>query len=236
MKCVIIFYFVAIYIGAIPGGEAKPGANELKNCGRIKRIPHAVVYFITQTEIGVNCNAGYRFENNHTSASYVCSDDQWILRDFNPTVPKACTPICDPPCENNGICNRPGECLCPNSFTGSRCEIASKTCGDIPQSTNTYYNTDDGISLRFNCVEGTFFQDGTSTLEMFCNEDPREWQPLNKNGNFSIDCNTMCNLNGKKYPIGKTIIKSCNTCTCRSNGKFNCTRFICPAHSLLYYH
>ncbi|XP_033096566.1 uncharacterized protein LOC117100842 [Anneissia japonica] len=39
-----------------------------------------------------------------------------------------CLPVCVPPCENNGHCSGPGQCNCPDTYTGDRCEDDVDEC------------------------------------------------------------------------------------------------------------
>ena len=34
--------------------------------------------------------------------------------------------VCDPPCQNGGICKNSGKCKCPFGFKGSQCQLVRK--------------------------------------------------------------------------------------------------------------
>lgn len=40
--------------------------------------------------------------------------------------------ICLPECQNNGICVAPGQCNCPENFSGPQCQFENKPCLNYP--------------------------------------------------------------------------------------------------------
>lgn len=42
--------------------------------------------------------------------------------------------VCNPPCENGGICEKPNKCNCPKSYDGSLCQYLSAPCHGFPNT------------------------------------------------------------------------------------------------------
>jgi len=65
------------------------------------------------------CAAGYIFPEKKTKvAVYKCQGGEWVMQDGDET---ACSPLCDPPCEN-GVCIEPDTCDCDDGFIGDLCD------------------------------------------------------------------------------------------------------------------
>ncbi|XP_070575061.1 mucin-5AC-like [Ptychodera flava] len=74
-----------------------------------------------ETICASTCDDGFVMENGETTISYTCDH---VTQQWSPsTAFPSCHAICDPPCQNNGICQAPGECLCVHGFQGDYCEI-----------------------------------------------------------------------------------------------------------------
>ncbi|XP_077861966.1 mucin-2-like [Saccoglossus kowalevskii] len=121
-----------------------PASNSFTSCQRGS----------TETSCTATCSHGYQMSNGETSVTYDCNhlSNQWIPSEEFPR----CDPVCDPPCQNDGLCQTPGRCLCLHGYTGNTCEISPEDyCeNNLCQHGSTCYSNPSTHSYYCSCADG----------------------------------------------------------------------------------
>ncbi|XP_034254763.1 epidermal growth factor-like protein 7 [Thrips palmi] len=80
------------------------------------------------------------------------------------TSPFGCdSPVCHPPCENGGVCERPDVCVCRAGFTGPRCQADVDECDEAAERRCDHVCSNTPGSFRCQCRPGFVLQpDGRS--------------------------------------------------------------------------
>ncbi|XP_066977680.1 uncharacterized protein [Macrobrachium rosenbergii] len=75
-----------------------------------------------QTIFKIECSKGYELITHETSLTVKCEGGVWQFpKGLQDVQSISCRPVCAKPCFNGGRCVRPGECRCPEGFTGPQC-------------------------------------------------------------------------------------------------------------------
>lgn len=105
--------------------------------------------------------------------------------DYGFTVSLLLLAVCNPPCQNGGVCKTPGKCECPEMFDGPQCEKMKSTCPPMPNSPTSKMDCD-GNNCTVSCNEGHALSDGSTEMQMVCEND--KWMPANKEQSFEPKC------------------------------------------------
>jgi len=108
------------------------------------------------------CVEGYHFSKGVTNVTFVCDGSKYKVKGSTnasnavPSCVRKCRPsaarprkcpwpgpcycvrlaVCDPPCENGGVCEKPNRCNCPGNYGGPSCERydSSRYCHGFPST------------------------------------------------------------------------------------------------------
>lgn len=156
-------------------------------------VPNALIH-VTEAGRLLRCASGYSLKGGLTEAMIWCSDGQWVFpralyepqQDDGLTVEMGimeapsflrglessfapCSPVCDPPCINRGVCVAPGQCRCPSPFVGAHCDSTDPAlCWGRPpviQNASIMYSSGSGSLL---CEEGYSLMSGVQSVLLSC--------------------------------------------------------------------
>jgi hypothetical protein len=105
--------------------------------------------------------------------------------------------VCNPACQNNGICIRPGVCQCPENFMGPQCQTEKQYCMKTPEVKNMRKGCSPSL-CTFTCLKGYVFSDPSiTTFNMECKNG--EWVSTHSGYAKPPDCkrkssNLMCSI------------------------------------------
>lgn len=70
------------------------------------------------------CREGFSFSKGEAKLDFSCVEGSWAVAEYGEEAELVCEARCAPPCTNGGKCVEPGQCRCPEDFTGDACELA----------------------------------------------------------------------------------------------------------------
>ncbi|CAH2073181.1 unnamed protein product, partial [Iphiclides podalirius] len=115
----------------------------------------------------VTCMEGHKFIDGTTVANMRCVGGEWqpTRADFS-SIPD-CTPECDPPCLNGGVCLSVNTCQCSAEYRGPQCQYSASACDIRKLAFNGGYNcSGDGeqFSCTLSCPAGADFSTPPASL------------------------------------------------------------------------
>eukprot|EP00094_Tigriopus_californicus_P010405 TCALIF_10037-PA protein Name:"Similar to SSPO SCO-spondin (Homo sapiens)" AED:0.11 eAED:0.13 QI:68/0.47/0.38/0.83/0.58/0.61/18/0/1151 len=188
----------------------------------------------------VECNQGFAAPNGKSSFELKCRDRVWEDRfnEFNGEIPH-CQALCNPPCQNRGICMGPNQCHCPGNFEGPLCEIEkAHPClsrPPTPRGARVYCNQ---TSCQVNCMPHHQFPNGETETKLTCMDG--KWRiegtesgqvdncdpicdPPCKNGGFCLSYNQCQCPEDSKGLQCQYRASNCKPELMEFNGGYNCT-------------
>uniref|UniRef100_A0A2P2I579 Neurogenic locus notch homolog protein 1-like n=1 Tax=Hirondellea gigas TaxID=1518452 RepID=A0A2P2I579_9CRUS len=150
-------------------------------------VPNAQIYITAGGRV-LKCAKGYKLPGKLKKALIWCSAGKWVYptvlthqRQQNNSTQRApynrmlresffpCSPVCEPPCLNGGVCVSPQQCQCPHPFTGHRCKLAKPDlCWSTPP---VMQNASIMFSARIAslvCGAGYVLPSGGSSVDLVC--------------------------------------------------------------------
>ena len=81
-----------------------------------------------------SCSAGFRATK---LIDQICNDGVWAPSQPDSSLKQGrlseCDPVCEPRCQNGGICQVGNKCACREGYGGGRClDRSSKPCSYLP--------------------------------------------------------------------------------------------------------
>ncbi|XP_071530009.1 uncharacterized protein [Panulirus ornatus] len=141
------------------------------------------------------CNSRYQFPSLDRRLFLECADGQWVVSGSSFEALPDCEPVCNPPCQNNGICLAPDLCQCSDTWEGDACEIPKvttpKVCSNkppTPMNSRIFCSRDECIAR---CHEGYHFEEGTTRLTFECDDGNWVIQQSKWAGTIP-DCEPVC--------------------------------------------
>ncbi|VVC41699.1 Hypothetical protein CINCED_3A025143 [Cinara cedri] len=169
-----------------------------------------------------------------------------------------CTPVCNPFCENGGVCEKPNKCHCPKNYGGSSCQnyILPSYCHGFPNTPMNSKKKCNSEACTISCIDGYQFPDSSNVANVFCKNGV--WTPGKVEWSTIPDCKPICNppcLNGGncignqkcqcpidfRGPKCQYLESSCEVSKLKFNGNYNCSNdaekavctLSCPQGSML---
>ncbi|KAK4325807.1 hypothetical protein Pmani_003587 [Petrolisthes manimaculis] len=141
------------------------------------------------------CSRGYNFPSGERRLFMQCEDGQWVVSGGAWEQLPDCQPVCNPECQNSGICLAPNTCQCPDSFEGPTCTIPKapqpRQCSSKPPTpaNSKIFCGRDECTAR--CHEGYHFEEGTTRLSFQCVDG--QWVVRDARwAGTSPDCQPIC--------------------------------------------
>ncbi|KAK6627245.1 hypothetical protein RUM44_009722 [Polyplax serrata] len=159
------------------------------DCGEFLEIPTNSYVTCSKRSCTAICHDGYNFPDGRAELLFSCENKTWVPE---VKVELLCEPVCLPPCQNNGKCFSPNQCLCTDNFDGPQCQFHDEPClGIPPKPRNSQMSCTQSI-CSFDCLSGFSFLDGSTSLTMKCHQG--EWQLEKSDLTFVEDCEAICDL------------------------------------------
>ncbi|XP_026667953.1 hemocytin isoform X2 [Ceratina calcarata] len=136
------------------------------------------------------CSNGYQFPNGVTQLAIQCTDKEWHVSGTEWTSIPHCEPICLPECLNNGICDAPNRCNCPEDYSGPQCQFENKPCMNFPPLVINSHRSCNSQSCTISCKPNFIFPDGTTVTNLICKNG--NWQPTREDWVSIPDCLAVC--------------------------------------------
>ncbi|XP_050525527.1 hemocytin [Daktulosphaira vitifoliae] len=149
------------------------------------------------------CNEGYKFPKGNFTLVFICEGDKYKIKGTNLFDVPFCQPICDPPCENNGQCEKPNTCKCSENYAGEFCQIKDtslyhlkehkEASSDLNQAPSNIIFPDEFPNLK------TVVKQSNSS----CHGFPHT--PMNSYKKCKSDVCTISCLEGHKFSDGTSV-------------------------------
>ncbi|EFN85665.1 Hemocytin [Harpegnathos saltator] len=109
----------------------------------------------------ISCMKNFTFPDGSSVANLICKNGSWKpTRDDWVSIPD-CEPVCNPHCQNGGICLPMNLCQCPQNYRGAQCQYSADACEAKNLRFNGGYDcTDSGdkFSCTLNCPTESQFE------------------------------------------------------------------------------
>ncbi|KAL0131073.1 hypothetical protein PUN28_002574 [Cardiocondyla obscurior] len=127
----------------------------------------------------ISCMEHFTFPDGSMVANLICKNGNWMpTRSDWINIPD-CEPVCDPPCQNGGICLPMNVCQCPQNYRGSQCQYSADVCDAEKLHFNGGYHCRDAgetYSCSLYCPPGINFEFPASSVYT-CNYDTGVFEP-----------------------------------------------------------
>ncbi|KAF5285691.1 hypothetical protein FQR65_LT13076 [Abscondita terminalis] len=130
-------------------------------CLNYPAIPRNSRRTCNPTSCTVTCLAGHKFHDGSDITNILCKQGSWVPSKPQWVTVPDCEPVCDPPCENGGICMSFNVCQCPKEFRGPQCQYSASVCKAQKLNFNGGYNCSgngDIFQCSLMCPEGIEFE------------------------------------------------------------------------------
>ncbi|KAF4523822.1 hypothetical protein B566_EDAN008057 [Ephemera danica] len=161
----------------------------------------------------IQCVDNYQFPDGSAAAQINCQNGQWIAENRAWSTIPDCQAVCNPRCQNEGVCILPNTCVCNPRFFGAHCENEAQICSSFPSTPLNSRRSCDSRQCTVQCVENHQLPDGRTTAYITCQAG--RWIPDNRAWSTVPDCQPVCNppcRNGGRCWAS-------NTCQCIGNFK-----------------
>ncbi|XP_068082174.1 hemocytin [Anabrus simplex] len=196
-----------------------------------------------------DCHRGYKFPDGKRQLIIVCENKKWQVKGSDFEELPSCTPECNPPCQNNGICVSPNMCNCSDMYQGPQCQFKKNPCYNEPRLPNNSNSTCSHRACTVECRQGYQFPDGSSITNLICRDG--NWVPTRSSWVTLPDCEAKCDPPCKNGGIclsynmcqcpkefrGRQCQYSKTACTAKKlnfNGGYNCSdngeTYTCEIH------
>ncbi|KAJ0180768.1 hypothetical protein K1T71_004172 [Dendrolimus kikuchii] len=98
----------------------------------------------------ITCMEGYKFVDGTSVANIKCVNGEWQPTRADLTSIPDCEPVCNPSCQNGGICLGVNTCQCPADYRGPQCQYHTSVCDVRKLAFNGSYNCS-GDAEKFSC-------------------------------------------------------------------------------------
>nr|XP_034190302.1 hemocytin [Osmia lignaria] len=109
----------------------------------------------------ISCMKNFTFPDGSAVTNLICKDGNWEPTKEDWVSVPDCEPVCDPPCQNGGICLPSNLCQCPQAYKGSQCQYSADACNGEKLGFNGGFfcsSVDDSYSCTLNCPAGIEFE------------------------------------------------------------------------------
>ncbi|XP_059485414.1 neurogenic locus notch homolog protein 2-like [Neocloeon triangulifer] len=148
-----------------------------------------------------SCHNNYQFPNGESTMYLTCQNNNWLIHGADWKTLPPCKPICQPECQNGGICTSPNRCSCSPNFNGAQCEIEDRVCSIYPNTPMNSRKQCTQRSCTVKCLAGTKFPNSLSETEFVCrngtwisNNVDFDWENI---PNCDVTCNPPCRNGGR---------------------------------------
>nr|CAD7397465.1 unnamed protein product [Timema cristinae] len=123
---------------------------EKKPCLNFPPIPLNSRRSCRKKSCTISCAEGHRFPDGSGVTNTICKDGIWVpTRPDWVSIPD-CLPVCEPACENGGVCLSLDVCQCPQEFRGAQCQYLKDVCTPSKLNFNGGYSCTDSVDT-FTC-------------------------------------------------------------------------------------
>ncbi|XP_076029577.1 hemocytin-like isoform X2 [Oratosquilla oratoria] len=186
------------------GGNSKTKSAMTKNCDPddLPELPNSRRSCSTFSGCRYRCRRGFAFTSGESILYSTCHNGAWIIANYDQgaNLP-VCAPVCQTPCQNNGICVQPNVCSCPPEFEGDHCQYGkAEPCMEPPPkvpNAKIRYSTTKGT---VECLDGFKLANGAATMEVVCKDGDWVFQDYDfTKGTPMCEpvCDPACMNNGK---------------------------------------
>ncbi|XP_015177061.1 PREDICTED: hemocytin [Polistes dominula] len=109
----------------------------------------------------VTCLKNFVYPDGSSIANLVCESGNWVPTRTDWVSIPDCTPVCNPPCQNGGICLPRNICQCPQEFRGPQCQYSMNVCSSEKLNFNggiSCIGSENINSCKLNCPLGIDFE------------------------------------------------------------------------------
>ncbi|XP_063233046.1 hemocytin isoform X2 [Bacillus rossius redtenbacheri] len=172
-------------------GLKTSGSSLIQGCPRPEAPVNAKLSCTAISGCSVTCFQGYKLPNGSTRLSLACEQGQWEVRGTEWDRVPPCEPICDPGCQNSGICTAPDRCDCPENYGGPQCQYQISPCLNFPRLPDNVRRTCSSRTCTLSCIdEHHRFPDGSSVTNMLCKDGV--WTPARPDWVSVPSCKPTC--------------------------------------------
>ncbi|SPP76371.1 hemocytin [Drosophila guanche] len=138
----------------------------------------------------VSCPAGYSFGQDIHLLEMFCSNDGWIIGNSIFSAVPPCQALCQPACQNNGICISAGVCQCPENYFGVACQQKKSVCASFPKAPKNSKVSCKNNVCHAECMRGFQFPDGSGITNIECRDG--QWVHTKTGLSKPPDCGPTC--------------------------------------------